>query len=702
LSNVTLTPGTQNCTPVTAGQTCTTLTMNADGTITVPIGATPGSYTYTYTICTNPAAAPAACDTATATVIVSDTPTTLTAVVTNVPSGLAPGETVPNVTLTCTNTGSNNALNANCAPSVDTGTIGTVTCTPPVPASVLAPNASIVCTFPYTAPGTPGGSDTPQTTVNFGGKATSTNAPTVNATPVPAPIIDAIDDGPTTIGSVTGGNTPSVLGNDTVGTNPATLSNVTLTPGVQACTGCTGTPSTLVMNPDGTITVPPNATPGTYTYTYTICTQPAATPAACDTATATVIVGNTTTALTATVTNVPSGVAPGETVPNVTLTCTNTGSSVALATTCVPNVDTGTIGTITCNPTTPNDLAAGASIVCTFPYTAPGTPGGSDTPQTTVNFGGTASSTSAPTATAPVVPAPIIDAIDDNFGTVSGGKTASVLGNDTTGTSAATTSNVTLTPGAQSCTPLNAGATCSTLTMNADGTITVPAGATPGTYTYTYQICTSPASTPAACDTATATLVVAQNLFDPPFITKAATLIDAKTIKYSIVLINNAAANAALGPELTQLSDPVPAGLTYVSGDVKCQSFGAAVVIDCSFDPVNKRIVSDAMIAYDNVSSANAASAPDRVVITFTAQYTADPIPVTNIASTYWDKKGDGSVADDIAGGQSPVTALAAVTPPTPPEPVPAISLWGLLAMAFGLTAAGAGGLRKRQGRSSK
>lgn len=37
----------------------------------------------------------------------------------------------------------------------------------------------------------------------------------------------------------------------------------------------------IVMNPDGTITVAPNTTPGTYDVPYRLCTVPASTPATC-------------------------------------------------------------------------------------------------------------------------------------------------------------------------------------------------------------------------------------------------------------------------------------------------------------------------------------------------------------------------------------------------------------------------------------
>ena len=106
----------------------------------------------------------------------------------------------------------------------------------------------------------------------------------------------------------------------------------------------------------------------------------------------------------------------------------------------------------------------------------------------------------------------IIDALDDTtFGTVgslAGGSTPSVLGNDEVGASPAAstgaTPNVVLTAnGAQGFTGTG---TATPLTVNADGTITVPAGATPGSYTVPYRICST--ATPAACDNATATVVV--------------------------------------------------------------------------------------------------------------------------------------------------------------------------------------------------
>ncbi|WP_211264795.1 hypothetical protein, partial [Litoreibacter arenae] len=105
--------------------------------------------------------------------------------------------------------------------------------------------------------------------------------------PLPVFIIDliaAIDDtSPPIIGSV-GGTTSSVLDNDTLAGSPATQTNVTLTPG----TAPAPTAGSLTMNPDGTITVAPGTTAGTYTYNYEICETAFSTN--CATATATVVV----------------------------------------------------------------------------------------------------------------------------------------------------------------------------------------------------------------------------------------------------------------------------------------------------------------------------------------------------------------------------------------------------------------------------
>jgi large repetitive protein len=92
--------------------------------------------------------------------------------------------------------------------------------------------------------------------------------------------IDAVNDPTVNINGTTGGTTPSIFTNDTLNGLPVVATDVILT--------SLPLPAGLILNSDGTITVPPGTTPGTYTITYTICQV--AYPTICDTATITVIV----------------------------------------------------------------------------------------------------------------------------------------------------------------------------------------------------------------------------------------------------------------------------------------------------------------------------------------------------------------------------------------------------------------------------
>ena len=96
--------------------------------------------------------------------------------------------------------------------------------------------------------------------------------------------IDAVDDTPASVNGVTGGSTPTVLGNDTLNGAPVNPADITLTPG----TAPTPASGAITMNPDGTVTVAPGTTAGSYPYSCTICEV--LNPANCDTATLTVVV----------------------------------------------------------------------------------------------------------------------------------------------------------------------------------------------------------------------------------------------------------------------------------------------------------------------------------------------------------------------------------------------------------------------------
>lgn len=106
---------------------------------------------------------------------------------------------------------------------------------------------------------------------------------------------------------------------------------------------------------------------------------------------------------------------------------------------------------------------------------------------------------------------PAIVASNDSYtAPYAGTTTASVLDNDTVdGAPAVVGTNVTLTPGTAPAPAQGA------ITMAADGTITVAAGTTAGTYSYPYQICVLPALVPPICGSAVATVAVSAPISVP-------------------------------------------------------------------------------------------------------------------------------------------------------------------------------------------
>lgn len=94
-------------------------------------------------------------------------------------------------------------------------------------------------------------------------------------------VIDAVNDGPTSLTYNAGGSV-NVLANDTVGSNAATTSNGIVSIGSNG--GITG----LGVDASGNLTVPASTPAGTYTVTYKLCDATVTT--ACDTATKTITI----------------------------------------------------------------------------------------------------------------------------------------------------------------------------------------------------------------------------------------------------------------------------------------------------------------------------------------------------------------------------------------------------------------------------
>jgi hypothetical protein len=139
--------------------------------------------------------------------------------------------------------------------------------------------------------------------------------------PRTAPVIMAITETTPAINGNTGGSTPALTTNDTLNGNPVVIGTA---PGNVILTGVT-VPQGLTLNPDGTVTIPPNTPAGEYPLTYKICEV--SNPTNCDTVTSTIVVSTPGIALVKS--SVISGTGNsllGEVI-TYTFKLTNTGST---------------------------------------------------------------------------------------------------------------------------------------------------------------------------------------------------------------------------------------------------------------------------------------------------------------------------------------------------------------------------------------
>ena len=283
--------------------------------------------------------------------------------------------------------------------------------------------------------------------------------------------IDAKDDTPAPINGTTGGTIPTVFGNDTLDGLPFLPADVTLTTSTVLPTGVT-------LNTDGTITVDPNTTPGTYPITYSICQV--ANPTICDQAVTTVIV---TTIDAKDDTPAPINGTTGGTV--ATVFGNDTLDGVAFLPTDV---------TLTTSTTLPTGLTLNSDGTITVDAnTAPGTY------PITYSICQVANPLICDIATTTVI-VTTIDATNDTPSLINGttgGTVATVFGNDTLDGLPFLPADVTLSTS----TVLPTG-----VTLNIDGTITVDPNTTPGTYPITYSICQK--ANPTICDEAVIDLIV--------------------------------------------------------------------------------------------------------------------------------------------------------------------------------------------------
>ena len=486
------TVGTQSATAGTGGNVTITITSPitpntpvidpTTGNVQIPPTTPPGVYTITYDVCTT--ATPTACTSGTLTVTVSQpspiirpdsftvtqTGTSTTPSILNnddivKPDGTTASATGSNVTIT------NVVVTPGAAPGAPTPTLnpdGTITVPGTLPPGVYTITYDVCTTA------------TPSTCVS--GTTVLTVSPTATATPTAG---DNTYDVPT---SGTATVVGTILSNDTVdGVASATATNVT----VSVTTAPTGT-GVPTIGSNGSVTVPANAIPGVYTYTYHICSV--ATPTACSTeATVTVtvrqpvpVLPNNNMVYTDTTTTTAGNITTGGTVGTQSVTTGPTGNvTITVVTPATPQVPGGTVPTL--NPdgtvTVPTGTASGTYTI-TYQVCTTATPTSCVTGVVTI--------TVSPTTVTPTV-LPV--AVDDRASTaVNTPVNIAVLPNDTL--NGATTPNVVTSPAN------------GTVMVNSDNTIEYrPHTGFTGTDTFVYEICNS-----AGCSSATVTVEVVNKI----------------------------------------------------------------------------------------------------------------------------------------------------------------------------------------------
>uniref|UniRef100_UPI003752CE62 T9SS type B sorting domain-containing protein n=1 Tax=Flavobacterium sp. TaxID=239 RepID=UPI003752CE62 len=445
------------------------LTLNPDGTITVSPGTFTGIYIVTYTICE--VAVPANCDTANATIVVSNGVNAVddTTYPTQVPSTTV-ATTVGNVTV-------NDTLNGVLVTPSNTDVTAITT-------GPLSIDVNGVLTL---APNTTSGTYTITYQLCEVG-AVPVNCDSATATVVVLnPIVANNDANLVPVNGYDGGTAiPTILVNDT-------LNGVIVNPSQVTITLTSTLPSGITFNTvTGSVIVNPQTPAGTYIFTYNLC-EVGAVPANCDPATVTVIViAAPIIAEDDNVSTVPvngyEGGSPGNIFTNNgSGQDTLNGNSVIANQVVISIINNGGINGITISNSGTINIPSG-------------TPSG--TYSVVYSICEVLNPTNCDSATIIiVVTAPPIDAVDDlNNDPISSesGSSVPLYPNDTLNQNTLNPSEVLFT--------LVDNGGINGATIDAQGNLIVPAGTPIGTYTIIYSICD--VINPNNCDTAIAIIIV--------------------------------------------------------------------------------------------------------------------------------------------------------------------------------------------------
>ncbi|MBF5005356.1 hypothetical protein [Diaphorobacter caeni] len=386
-------------------------------------------------------------------------------------------------------------------------------------------------------------------------------ASTLTCPTAAVPSIAAIDDGTWTIHAGES-SSDSVRTNDTLTQADGTVTPITSSnTSIRQTTTVTG----LTLREDGYIDVASGTPAGTYSVPYEICIKPETKPwPTCATAEATITVPSTpapvrTPELVATpddYTSTPT--APGGKTPSVITNDSSDGTQLTPS-------DVGGKVTVKLVGADPDDFKMdptdGTITVGT------GVPPGTYT--LTYEVCAKDDSTNCKTTTVTILVQPLIDATDDDFSaapTPPGGKTPSVLGNDTLDGMGNPSPQSDVSVSAKPGSPPPTG-----FLINPDGTISVDPSVPSGDYSVPYRICAVSDAT--LCDDAVVTIKVAPSVpANPPVI--VATTDDFTTVPTApgkstpSVLGNdtlNSSGNPTPGTEVIVSNDPTIAPPTGFS-----------------------------------------------------------------------------------------------------------------------------------------
>ncbi|MFI8380007.1 Ig-like domain-containing protein, partial [Leeuwenhoekiella sp. NPDC079379] len=447
----------------------TGVTIDADGSVIVPAATPAGTYDITYSICEN--LNPTNCETAIVTVVVA--PAVLVANTDDFSANPITGQTggvAGDVT-------TNDTLNGD---PVDDGDItisvadngGLTGVTIDADGSVIVPAATPAGTYDIT--------------YSICENLNPTNCETAVVTVVVAPAVlvaNADDFSANPITGQTGGVAGDVTANDTLNGDPVDDGNITIS--VADNGGLNG----VTIDADGSVIVPAATPAGTYDITYSICEN--LNPTNCETAVVTVVVApavlvaNTDDFSANPITGQTGGVA-GDVTTNDTLN----GDPVDDGDITISVADNGGLTGVTID-------ADGSVIV------PAATPAG--TYDITYSICENLNPTNCETAIVTVVVAPaVLVANADDFSAnpitgQTGGVAGDVTTNDTLNGDPVDDGDITISVAD------NGG--LSGVTIDADGSVIVPAATPAGTYDITYSICEN--LNPTNCETAVATVVVA-------------------------------------------------------------------------------------------------------------------------------------------------------------------------------------------------